>query len=199
MLSNDERTKTKYVSIFNSTFTIRTNEGTEGAVERTTKSGKKVWEFHYSRLEGTIERISKDETEWEGKKIVSWAVSMYDEFEKFILKLSYSSREAKSLIATLPNIDIELPVALAVGQYKGDDGKDRPYLTVYQNGTKVAKFYGKDNLPPMNKIKVKGIDIWDDPAQMEILENVVVAKFPAQKVDVEVVDEPEGENDGLPF
>jgi hypothetical protein len=205
-LSNETREKKTYVGINHSFFTIRAREGDDGAVSRTNKNGDVVWEKRYPRIEGTIDRVYKQITDWQGKKLVTWNIAMTDVLNTFIVSLPYKSKEAGSLLKKLPNIDLDLPVTFAVGTFedKKTKGKMVPYMTIYQNGAKVEPFYTKDNLPKPGTKKQDGLEVPDYGESEDLFEKMVAEMFPPVKVDVEVVDDPDTtpaaeDNNDLPF
>ena len=49
-------------------------------------------------------------------------------------------------------------------------------LFINQNGAAIKHFFTKENpngMPPLEKIKVKGVETWDDTKRMEFLEDFV--------------------------
>jgi len=196
MLENEE-TRKVYVSVRNNHFTVKTREG-EG-IERTMKSGKKVWEKTFDRMTGKIVNVKKKATEWEGKKIVSWDVTMTDGEETEVLSLNYGSNEARCFLSRLPNIDLDSEVVLNVFPYSGKNGKERTYITAYQFGRKVDAFYTKENLPQLKKIMYKGEERWDDSEQEVIFEKMVLDKFPLMKKEEPEHEDAQSNPDDLPF
>lgn len=204
MFENEELKKT-YVSVINGRFTVKVKEG-EGT-ERITKSGKKVWEKSFDRMTGKITNVKKRTTEWEGKKIVSWDVKIEGDEGTAFLSLNYSSTEANAFLSILPNVDLNTDVTLNVFLFAAPGKKEKTYITIFQWGKKVNKFFTKENIPPMKKIFFKGEERWDDTDQQAVFEKKVNELFPPyQKEQQDNCDTEDTEtqhdqqpNDDLPF
>jgi len=77
------------------------NEGTEGAVERALKSGKKTYAIEYNYVSGTLVDIKfKDDTEY-GK---SWTLIIKDGDKDYGVQISEESRYASDLLKCMPNL-----------------------------------------------------------------------------------------------
>ena len=199
MFETDEPKRT-YVSVINSHFVIKVGAG-EGA-ERITKSGKKVFEKSFNRLVGRIVNVKKKTTEWEGKKIVSWEVKLVDNENTAVLSLNCGSTEASSFLSILPNVSLDDEVTLNIFPYAAPGKKEHTYITIYQFGKKLDKFFTKENLPQLKKIVFKGEERWDDTEQQAVFEKKVLELFPLVKKDEQEVPEDGvgvGNPDDLPF
>ena len=196
MLENEEKKKV-YVTVRNNKFTVKTREG-EGT-QRTTKTGKTVWENEFSKLTGRITNVKKKTTEWEGKKIVSWDVQIADGNETMVLSLNYGSSEARSFLSRLPNIETDSDVTLNVFPFAGENKKEHTYISAWQFGNKVKPFYTKENLPGMKKIVFKGEERWDDSEQQAVFEKMVLERYPLEKKYEPETHEEEPDNGSLPF
>jgi hypothetical protein len=172
-LENSSGTFT-YLGVFQGKLTQRVKEGTECAVERTTKpkngEGKKIWELVYDKLSGRLTAIEFKESDF-GKEI-HFVIS--DGPEKYKLQLPFSSGVAKSLIMRLPNCDLSKDIEIHTGL---DTKKDKTFSYVSQDGQTVKMKWTKDNpgdLPPMVQIEFKGKLQWDDTAQLKYLDGMLI-------------------------
>jgi len=173
----------KFITIFNGKFTQRVPESTEGAVQRTNKDNKVVFEKYYDNFTGKLVGISTRESSY-GKQ---WLFAFKDELEVYNLALSYSSGFASAFLKMLPNIDItkEMLVSPSVEEV---DGKKKSSLFVKQSGAWIKSAFTKDNpngLPKWKQVTVKGQLVWDDSEAMAFLEEMVkrdiIPKLPKQE------------------
>lgn len=161
----------KYITILGGKFCVRVQQGTPGAVERTNKLGKQVWEVFYDSFTGKLINIRTRDGEY-GK---SWEFDFRDNGEVYTLQLSYSNSYATNLLKILPNVDLTKEMKVQPSQ-KIEDGKTKSSLFVSQDGTTLKHAYTKDvpnGLPPMVQVMVKGQQVWDDSARLEFLQNMV--------------------------
>jgi hypothetical protein len=89
--------------------------------------------------------------------------------------MKYASGYATSFLKALPNADLSQFITLSP-KLIVDGDKKQSVLFISQNQKGLKHFWTKDNprdLPPMVKIKRKGIEEWDDTDRMEYLENYV--------------------------
>lgn len=167
----ENRQKGKYITILGGKFSQKVDENTEGAVMRTNKLGKNVWELFYDSFTGQLTGISIKDSNDYGK---TWNFHFVDEGEEYHIQLSYSNSYAKALLKMLPNIDVSKPFTLSPS-LKMVDGKNQSSLFVYQDGNPIKHAYTKDtpDYPKMKKIKVKGKESWDDSDQLDFLLEMV--------------------------
>lgn len=176
-LSTSTHESKTYLNILGGKFTQKVKEGTEGAVSRINKKNETVWELHYDTLFGKIVDIKLEDTDY-GKV---WVITFQDGIDYFYLHLSYSSTITNGLMFRLPNIDFNQGVVLKVFRiFNKEKNKDQDFLVVYQGGTnkehKVLPKFTKETpngLPPMKKVKVKGVETWDNSDQLEFIQNMV--------------------------
>lgn len=165
------RTGGKYFTIMDGKFAIRVEAGTPGSKERTNKLGKVVHEvFHDSFTAKLIDVRTKDSAY--GKQ---WEFDFQDGEEIYTLQLSYSNSYATNLLKMLPNVDLTKEMKLQPSM-KIEDGKKKSSLFISQDSTTLKHAYTKANpngLPPMEVVKVKGQDQWDDTKRLEFLEAMV--------------------------
>jgi hypothetical protein len=167
----ETRQQGNFITILQGKFAQRVQEGTEGAVKRVNKIGKTVYERFYDSFTGKLVGIKVQDGEY-GK---TWNFSFQDKGEVYILQLSYSNSFATAFLKMLPNIDLskEMKVSPSV---KEVDGKNRSSLFVNQGGTFVKHAYTREKpegMPDLNKIVVKGQDVYDDTARLLFLHSMV--------------------------
>lgn len=179
---------------------------TERSVSRVNKAGRTVHEEFYDFIDGVITDIGIKSHDEYGK---FWSVTLRDTDtgELQNLQFNYSSGYANGFLKALPNVDLGSKVKLAPSAKKEGD-KTKTTLFINQYNSAVKWFYTKDNpngLPPLQKVKVKGKETWDDSDAMEFLEKMVLneivpmlrtAKPVTASAPVVVADE---DNDDLPF
>lgn len=144
----------KFITIFNGKFTQRVPESTEGAIQRTNKENKVVFEKYYDNFTGKLVGIQTKDSSY-GKQ---WVFSFKDQLEVYNLALSYSSGFASAFLKMLPNIDVskEMLVSPSVQEV---DGKKKSSLFVKQDGVWIKSAYTKDNpngLPQWEQKQIKG-------------------------------------------
>lgn len=172
-----------YLIISDGKICRRVQSPTTSSKERVTKEGRIVHEEFYHGWSGKITDIRTRTSDY-GK---DWNVTIDDGQIRAILQMKYSSGYASAFLKTLPNVDLSKDVQL-MPRADTIDGKTKTTMFVKQDGAAIKWAFTKDNpngLPPMRKIKVKGVDVWDDSDMMDYLENMVKEKFSSQQNDVE--------------
>jgi len=168
----DNREGGKYITILGGKFSQRVGEDTPGAIQRTNKLGKVVFEKYYDSFTGKLVNIKTSDGNGYGK---NWIFDFQDNGEVYHLQLSYSNSFATALLKMLPNVDLskEMKVSPSV---KEVDGKNKSSLFINQDGIAIKHAYTKDapnGMPPMVQVKVKGDLVWDDTDRLEFLYNMV--------------------------
>ena len=164
-----------YLSISDGKICRRVQSPTETSKERTTKEGKIVHEEHYKGWTGFIKNVKVHDGEY-GKR---WMVEIQDENGTAYLQFNYSSGYAASFLKALPNVDLKRAVAITPNVTMVGD-KKRTTIFLNQDNQPLKWFYTKDNpngLPPMQKIKIKGVESWDDSEMLEFLEDETTRLF----------------------
>ncbi|HUN55893.1 MAG TPA: hypothetical protein VMU29_12115 [Smithella sp.] len=172
-----------YVNTFNGHFTVKCKENEPGAVSRTNKNGKTVWELTFTHLTGILTEIKKRESEEFGWQ---WEIKIVDDRD-YIIQIPYGGGMPAGLFARLLQKDLDLSKPIQIGITSNEkDGKTRTYFFVktdlvqagdHHNGTLVKPVWNKENpgnLPDLVKIKVKGKEQWDDSERMEYIEKLVI-------------------------
>ena len=160
-----------FLSISDGKICRRVQSPTATSTQRTTKDGRVVNEELYSGWEGLITNIGTRDSDY-GKE---WQVTIEDGETSAILSMKYSSGYANSFLKALPNVDLSKSVKLSPKvNIEGD--KKRTVLFLNQDGKPVKWFFTKDTpngLPGLKKVKIKGVETWDDSDMMEFLEEMV--------------------------
>jgi hypothetical protein len=160
-----------FLQIANGKLVRQFKQATERSFSRINKLGREVHEEFYDSLTGYVTDIKTKESEY-GK---SWVITMKDDEGTYFLEMKYSSGYAVSFLKALPNADINTKVTLTP-KLTIDGEKKQSVIFINQNGVGLKHFWNKENpkdLPQMKKIKVKGVDTWDDTDRMDYLENYV--------------------------
>lgn len=182
-----------FLSISNGKLVRQFKQATDKSVSRVNKLGREVHEEFYDSLTGTITDVKTKESEY-GK---FWVVSVKDNLTTHFLELKYSSGYAVSFLKALPNIDVTKLVTITP-RLNVDGEKKSSVIFLNQNGKAIKHFWTKDNpgeMPQLKKIKVKGVETWDDTDRMEFLEDYVKTSIlPKLKPNLQEVSE-----DDTPF
>lgn len=194
--SGDGRT---FLNTFKGKFTKRGNEDTEGAVKRTNKNGKEVWELLFDTLSDVvIQEFEKRNSDEYG---FSWNIKLADTHsdETFTLTLPYSGRVTMGLFFRLPNTDINKPLTMKLYYFEEED---KTALVIYQGGKKVEAFWHKENqgdMPDLEKKVVNGKDVWDSTERMAFIEKYLETDVKPKMNDIESsVSEDAGKMDDEP-
>jgi hypothetical protein len=163
-----------YLTISDGRICRRVSSPTSTSKERISeKSGKIYHEEFYKGWSGKITNVTTRDSDF-GKE---WQIAIQDENGLAILSFKYSSGYASSFLKALPNVDLSKDVVITPNVTTVGD-KKRTTIFMNQEGQPVKWFYTKDNpngCPSMEKIKVKGQEVWDDSKMMEFLENKVAS------------------------
>jgi hypothetical protein len=157
-----------YLSIADGKIVRRFKEPTASSKQRTSKTGKIVHEESYDYVSGIITEISTKDSEY-GK---FWNVRLQDGTDTYILQFQYSGGNASSFLKAIPNADVTKEITIKPrAEMVGD--KKRTTVMLIQDDTIIRWKWTKDNpgeLPSLKKVKVKGVEQWDDSDMMEALE-----------------------------
>jgi hypothetical protein len=168
---NQSQSKGVFLSITNGKLVRQFSAPTEKSVSRVNKMGREVHEEFYDSLSGWLTDIKTKESEY-GK---SWVLVLKDEQGSYNLEMKYSSGYATSFLKAIPNATLSEVITLSP-KLIVDGDKKQSVLFISQNGKGLKHFWTKDNprdLPPMKKVKVRGVDTWDDTERMDYLEDYV--------------------------
>jgi len=168
---NQSQSKGVFLSITNGKLVRQFSAPTEKSVSRVNKMGREVHEEFYDSMDGWLTDIKTKQSEY-GK---FWVITLKDNETYYNLEMKYASGYATSFLKALPNADLSQFITLSP-KLIVDGDKKQSVLFISQNQKGLKHFWTKDNprdLPPMVKIKRKGIEEWDDTDRMEYLENYV--------------------------
>lgn len=160
-----------FITILNGKFCQRVQESTPGAVSRTNKLGKTVWEKFYDSFTAKLVNIRTQDGAY-GK---NWVFDFKDTKEVYHLQLSYSNSFATALLKMLPNVDVTKEMKLSPS-VKEVEGKNKSSLFINQDGNTVKHAFTRENpngMPDLKPVKIKGQDMWDDTDRLEFLYNMV--------------------------
>ena len=160
-----------YLSVSDGKIVRRFKEPTAQSKARTNKLGNTVHEESYDFVEGMITAIKVRDTDY-GKY---WCVSIQDGSDNYILQFQYSGGNANCFLKSIPNADLRKPIKIRPA-VEIDGDKKRSKLFLVQDDKALRWFWTKDNpgeMPSLKKIKIKGVEQWDDSDMMEFLEAYV--------------------------
>ena len=176
LIEASARTSTTYLTIAEGFLCQRSKEPREGYVTRQTSTGKTVHERRFEAIEGKVNDVSSKQTEW-GRK---WTIDLQDGAECYLLTMDYDSAYAKYIINALLSEAFDRSQPVMIKPYYFTDkntGKQKKGATVSQNGQKLEWRYGRDDMPQMVQVVVKGEKVWDDTEQLAFLQDKVDAAF----------------------
>ncbi len=162
---------TIYLSIADGKIVRRFKEPTANSKQRTSKTGKIVHEESYDYVSGIITDISTKDSDY-GK---FWNVRLVDGSDAYTLQFQYSGGNASSFLKAIPNADLSKPITIKPRSEMNGD-KKRTTVMLIQDDKIIKWKWTKDNpgdLPGLKKVKVKGVEQWDDSDMMEALESYV--------------------------
>jgi hypothetical protein len=168
---NQSQSKGVFLSITNGKLVRQFSVQTDKSVSRVNKMGREVHEEFYDSLSGWLTDIKTKESEY-GK---SWVLVLKDNDISYNLEMKYSSGYSTSFLKAIPNADLSQLITLSP-KLIVDGDKKQSVLFISQNGKGLKHYWTKDNprdLPPMKKVKVRGVDTWDDTERMDYLENYI--------------------------
>ena len=160
-----------YLSVSDGKIVRRFKEPTAQSKARTNKLGNTVHEESYDFVEGMITAIKVRDTDY-GKY---WCVSIQDGSDNYILQFQYIGGNANCFLKSIPNADLRKPIKIRPA-VEIDGDKKRSKLFLVQDDKALRWFWTKDNpgeMPSLKKIKIKGVEQWDDSDMMEFLEAYV--------------------------
>ena len=189
-----------YLAVADGKIVRRVKEPTANSRQRTTKEGKAVHEELYDYATGLITDISTRDNDY-GK---FWNVVMTDGSATYVLQFKYSGGNATSFLKSIPNADVTKPITIMPKMQTVGD-KKRASLVLIQDNQAIRWKWTKDNpgdVPQLRKIKVKGIEQWDDSDMMDYLETYLMQHVKsklAKSATIGAADAAEGEDDEPTF
>ena len=189
-----------YLAVADGKIVRRVKEPTANSRQRTTKEGKTVHEELYDYATGLITDITTRENDY-GK---FWNVVMTDGSSTYVLQFKYSGGNATSFLKSIPNADVTKTITIMPKMQTVGD-KKRASLVLIQDNQAIRWKWTKDNpgdVPQLRKIKVKGIEQWDDSDMMDYLENYLLQHVKsklAKSATIGASDATEAEDDEPTF
>lgn len=174
-----------FINTFQGNFTTRANSETEGAVKRTNKNNKLVYENHFNIMKDVlIQEFEKRASEEYGD---SWNIKLAHakSDETYTLTLPYSGRLTMGVFFRLPNLDINKPMNLRLFWFADEE---KAALVIYQNDQKVEAFWTKDNkgdMPELEQVTVNNKPVWDSSKRMVFIENYLETVVKPKMNDIE--------------
>lgn len=184
-----------YLSVSDGKIVRRFKEPTAQSKPRTNKLGNTVHEETYDYVEGMITGITVRDSDY-GK---FWCVNIQDGSDAYILQFQYSGGNANSFLKSIPNADLRKPIRIRPA-VEIDGDKKRSKLFLVQDDKALRWFWTKDNpgeMPNLKKVKIKGVEQWDDSDMMEYLEAYVAEHITPKLGGGEVANAQEDED--VPF
>jgi len=181
-----------YLTIMRGKVVQRVDKDTEGAIERVTKTDKTVYELEYDYISGLLVDIKKEESEEYNDQ---WVLTILDGGDRYYVRMTAQGGYSFGLFNKLMNIDLSKPVKILPYLIEGDDGKERSFLGVHQNGEKVPNFFTKEEpngLPDLEQKTVNKKKVWDGSKRWDFLEKMLEQKIRPQFLEAEATEEEDG-------
>lgn len=148
----------------------------EGVTSRVNKNGETVYEILSDYITGHITGAEfklppEDKPDWGSQMVLELTG---EDGEKAKVNIPFDSAYGRGFLYVSPNIDLSLEVEIEPYKYfSKKKGKDILGLNIFQSGKKLDWAFGtKANtggMPPLEKVKHKGKDTWDNTKQLEFL------------------------------
>lgn len=191
-----------FAHISDGAITVPSSEGEAvGEIEaesRENKNGRIVWELHFPSFTGHLVAAEiKEHAEYGDKlvlKMIDKTASKKDPYREIFIEMQLSSSYAKNFFMRMDNLDLTGPIGIRPYCMDHDTkpGKFRKGLTLYAGEiakeNKIEEAIDRDDVPEMEKKKVKGKMVWDDSEQIEYLRE----KFEEWRVDAFPEDDSDG-------
>jgi len=137
----------------------------KGKVVHYTKGGEAE---NFKNVEGTLSDISIKERSFNGNRVPFWYIDLKDGGETYSLSLPYVSGTFKSIILALASYrDLNSKTKIVIEPYERN-GYTK--VVVYADGIKLDWIVKE--LPPVNKVVVKGKEYIDDEARMNFIKGL---------------------------
>lgn len=145
-LNQDNYQKKTYANIFSGKISVQAKEGEEGAVSRTNKNNKTVWEKHYPSITGILESIEVRKNEY--LKAYEYVVHLSDVGEHYYLSIPVDSKYGDTFAKKVPNLKFGIEVTVKPYDFTDKENKKRAGINLLQSGwpeDKVPYFFTKEN------------------------------------------------------
>jgi hypothetical protein len=141
----------------------------------TKESGKDP--VFYGELEGYINGLNFKNDVYNGKEFEILQLSVSDDTENFILQMRVDSGYFRSFCNALKSGNIFDKFRFSPF-YSEENGKPRTVLFLKQNSIPLKFYHTQKNmgdLPPLEKIMVRGQEIWDGTKQINYWKNFLLS------------------------
>lgn len=138
------------------------------------KEGDEYKEYGY--IEGTITDIQIIEDEYKGKKYKKVCVFLHDGIEGWNFQFRLDSGYGRAFCNTIENADLSKHIKFTPN-WKEVDGKDVTTMFLAQGANALKWAHTRDNpgeLPDLEKITVRGEDMWDNTKQQAFYTNLLL-------------------------
>lgn len=156
-LINDNYQKKIYANIFSGKISIQSKEGEEGAISRTNKNNKTVWEKHFPAIQGILESIEVRKNEH--LKAYEYVLHISDVGEHYYLSIPVDSKYGDTFAKKVPNLKFGIEVTVKPFDFEDrETGKKRTGVNLLQDGwpdNKVPYYFTKDNPQGMPWLETK--------------------------------------------
>lgn len=172
--STTNGTTKRYFQIIAGKFAEKATKETMGALSRQNKKNETVWEMHYQKINGKIENIVIETTDF-GDQL---RFGINDGFETCIVSIPCDSKFFRHFVQKVENVDFTKEVEIAPYSFEGKDGKQVTGLNIYQNGTKMP-YAELKGLPKVAEGTVLDKDDYEIHKKQEVkfLKGYVKAKY----------------------
>lgn len=147
------------------------DNGEEGLSERKlTKGpneGDSVYEKQYRGLSGFVSSAKVESSDY-GQQVI---LELIDDIT-YKVNIPLDSGYANDLMFKWPSVDLDMQLYISPWKFEDDEGKNRMGMTLKQDGTKIDRYWTKDNpgeLPQATKKKVGKETKWDFTDQQNYL------------------------------
>ncbi len=181
-LSSRADGRSVFLEIVKGKVRMRVNQPTATSIKHTiakgVNAGKTVDVEEYDQILGRLVKVEAKDGQF-GK---NWLFTIIADGVKYLLQTPYSSATSQQLLKRLVNCNLEKDLSIT-GYYLPNDKKPGEFKTVmviYQDGKKIDLAYTREapnGLPELKKVKVKGVEQWDDTEQLEFFENLCKQLF----------------------
>lgn len=179
-------------------------------IEKGEKAGTTVYEEHYDYMDGKIISIDKvsRKVSFQPDPLVQMEIIIKDEEgDTFQLSFPYSSNYSNGLITRIESVNLSKPVEINTYWIKGEDGKERGFLAISQDGQKIAPNYARNDgkMPSVEKVPIgkTGKFAYDDTDLLAFYDEIIAkvqpnfSSPPEQVIKDEPIDHDENNEAGL--
>lgn len=133
----------------------------------------------YSALTGILTGINISEQEYQGKKYERLELTVSDGTQIYELQMRFNSGYGRGFCYCILNASLKDPITFCPSS-KEVNGKKDTWLFMKQDGIWLPRYFRKDapnGLPPMNRVRVGGKDVWDNFDQLQFWKEMIAGKI----------------------